>query len=88
MLLRYFGERGAAPCGKCDNCRKHRSAEHSALYYEAYREMLAELLADGQPHTMDEVRALHIEPEVLPRLLQHLVEQEEATLQDGLIIGR
>ena len=88
MLLRYFGECGAAPCGKCDNCRKHRSAEHSALYYEAYREMLAELLADGQPHTMDEVRALHIEPEVLPRLLQHLVEQEEATLQDGLIVSR
>ena len=88
ILLRYFGERGAAPCGKCDNCRKHRSTEHSVLHYEAYREILAELLADGKPHTIDEVRALHIEPEVLPRLLQHLVEQEEVTLQDGLIVSR
>ena len=88
LLLRYFGERSAAPCDKCDNCRKHRNTEHSALYYEAYREMLTELLADGQPHTMDEVRALHIEPEALPRLLQHMTEQEEVTLQDGLIVSR
>ena len=88
LLLRYFGERSAAPCGKCDNCRKHRSTEHSVLHYEAYREILTELLADGQPHTMDEVRALHIEPEALPRLLQHMTEQEELTLQDGLIVSR
>ena len=85
MLLRYFGERGAAPCGKCDNCRKHRESEFSELHYEAYREILLEFLSDGTSHLLDEVRELPIEPEVLPRLLQRMVQDEDITLHDGLV---
>ena len=85
MLLRYFGERGAAPCGKCDNCRKHRESEFSELHYEAYREILLEFLSDGTSHLLDEVRKLPIEPEVLPRLLQRMVQDEDITLHDGLV---
>ena len=85
MLLRYFGERGAAPCGKCDNCRKHRESAFSELHYEAYREILLEFLSDGTSHLLDEVRELPIEPEVLPRLLQRMVQDEDITLHDGLV---
>ena len=85
MLLRYFGERNASLCQVCDNCRKHRSNPQSELHFRAYREMLYNLLSDGQLHPIEVVHTLHIETPILKSLLQHLVQEEEIIIQDGLI---
>lgn len=85
MLLRYFGERNAPLCQVCDNCRRHRNDSHSELHFRAYREMLYELLSDGKPHPVEVVHTLHIEASRLKSLLQHLVQEEEIIIQDGLI---
>lgn len=88
MLLRYFGERNAPPCAQCDNCRKHNNTALSELHYRAYREMLEELLADGLPHSTEELRTLRIEASQLQLFIQRLVQEEEICIHDGQISKR
>lgn len=85
ILLRYFGEKSAPPCQLCDNCRRQQGAHLSELSYQAYREMLFELLGDRLPHPIEELHELRIRGEHLRPFLQRIISDEEIKLVDGLV---
>ena len=76
FLLRYFGEKGARPCGHCDVC-----ADDEPDTEDAAGQMLR-LLADGEQHTLAEVSALNIPRAEVEQALTHLLH-EERVRQDG-----
>ena len=85
MLLRYFGERSALPCLQCDNCRAQRNTSLPDTAYHAYRDMLSDLLADGKPHSVEELYMLPIPTEHLKLFLARVMSEEEFNLCDGMI---
>ena len=85
ILLRYFGEQDALPCLVCDNCRKQRNTILTEENYRAYKEMLTKLLSDNCEHPLEELYTLQIPSLHLKKFLQHLIDEEEVILQDGMI---
>ena len=43
MLLEYFGEKKATPCGQCDYCIRHKEHEISKSDWDTLREELADM---------------------------------------------
>ena len=85
MLLRYFGERSALPCRQCDTCRAERNETFPNTLYYAYCDMIADLLADGKAHSVEELYTLRIPTEHMRLLLNRIVSEEALTLCDGMI---
>ena len=88
MLLRYFGERTSLPCQQCDNCRAQRGATFPEALYQAYLDMVDELLGDNESHPVEELHALHIPTEHLRPFLARIVSEEHFILCDGMIRQR
>ncbi len=76
FLLRYFGEKGAHPCGHCDVCADDEPDTEDAT------KQIMQLLADGTPHTLAEVSALIMPRREVEQALTHLLH-EERVRQDG-----
>ncbi|MBR3859720.1 MAG: RecQ family ATP-dependent DNA helicase [Bacteroidaceae bacterium] len=85
MLLRYFGERNALPCQQCDNCRAERTAPLPETAYQAYLDIVDDLLSDGKAHPVEELHTLPIPTEHLRPFLGRLISEEALTLCDGMI---
>ena len=85
MLLRYFGEHSALPCRQCDNCRSQRNQPPSAATLRHYCDLLSVLLADGKPHSLEELYRTTIPTEHLKPLLRHIADEEIFLLSDGNI---
>ena len=85
MLLRYFGERSSLPCQQCDNCRAQRNASLPETAYQAYLDMVTDLLDDGKARPVEELHTLSIPTEHLKLFLNRIVSEEEFTLCDGMI---
>ena len=85
ILLRYFGEHGALPCRQCDNCRTQHTTSLSNTTYRTYCNMLTELLADGEYHSIEELYTLHIPAEHLHLFIKRIVNEEQFMLCDGMI---
>ena len=85
MLLRYFGEHSALPCRQCDNCRRQRNQPPSAATLRHYCDLLSVLLADGKPHSLEELYRTTIPTEHLKPLLRHIADEEIFLLSDGNI---
>ncbi len=88
MLLRYFGERNALPCQQCDNCRAQRDATFPETLYQAYLDMVVELLGDNESHPVEELHTLRIPTEHLRPFLTRIVSEERFVLCDGMIKRR
>ena len=85
ILLRYFGERSSLPCQQCDNCRAQRNATFPETLYQAYLDMVDELLSNKELHPVEELHTLHIQPEHLRPFLNRIVSEERFVLCDGMI---
>ena len=85
ILLRYFGEQDALPCLVCDNCRKRNNATITEDNYRTYKEMVNNLLSDNTVHALEELYTLRIPSLHLKQVLQRLIQEEDITLQDGMI---
>ena len=88
MLLRYFGERCSLPCQQCDNCRAQRGATFPETLYQAYLDMVDELLGDNESHPVEELHTLRIPTEHLRPFLARIVSEERFVLCDGMIRRR
>ncbi len=55
QLLRYFGEATAPDCGRCDVCRPSRNTRPGKTDCETLIRAIQDCLADGHPHTADEI---------------------------------
>lgn len=85
-LLRYFGEANDHDCHQCDVCLSHRSegmVSEPALN-EAMTKIL-ELVRDGKPHPITELRDIQLPTAELDAALDYLLKEELIQQEDGSI---
>jgi ATP-dependent DNA helicase RecQ len=87
VLLEYFGEKETVPCGNCDVCmaQKEASARHSAA---APEQLLVQLLADREYHSLEELDRLPLPRAAMSALLRHMCDEEKIIIKDGKITLR
>ena len=82
QLLRYFGETDSHDCGLCDVCLSHRKGGIvSEPRMNTAQEKILEMLADGKPHPITDLRGIQLPTDELDTALSYLL-QEEYILQD------
>lgn len=85
MLLHYFGEELAEPCGRCDLClaRKARS-QRSEGTLETRLKALLEQLEDPSPTLRELAKRLGVKTKALLPILQKLLETDDRYRTDGV----
>ena len=85
QLLRYFGEDKSRDCGQCDVCLSHSHTEvgESAMTAEAHA--ILELVADGKPHHITELRNIQLPTDRLNIALNYLMQEEYIYQEDGFL---
>ena len=85
QLLRYFGEEDSHDCRQCDVCVSptHDQVSESISSPEAHA--ILELLADGKPHHITELRDLQLPTEPLNAALEYLLREEHIFQEDGFL---
>lgn len=85
QLLRYFGEDKSCDCGQCDVCLSHSLEEvgESAMTAEAHA--ILELVADGKPHHITELRNIQLPTDRLNIALNYLMQEEYIYQEDGFL---
>ena len=85
QLLRYFGEEDSHDCRQCDACLSptHDQVSESISSPEAHA--ILELLADGKPHHITELRDLQLPTEPLNAALEYLLREEHIFQEDGFL---
>ncbi len=84
MLLAYFGERDAKPCGRCDVCRKNAKHAGTKLTFDTLHATLLSALPN-HPMTLDEmaeVCACH--KEVLYPVVRFMLDNGELHSAEGM----
>ena len=82
QLLRYFGETDSHDCGLCDVCLSHRKEGLvSEPRMNIAMEKILQLLSDGQPHPITDLRDIQLPTDELDAALSYLL-QEEYILQE------
>lgn len=77
MLLEYFGETDACPCGHCDVCLQQRRDKKSQMSVEKRAEIaIYDILSDGEPHMLSELDALPYSPSVTRDVLHNLLGED------------
>ena len=86
LLLRYFGEKNTQDCKTCDICRQRTQSDLTQWEFNAVREQLPGLLADGAKSVRIIVDILPLDREKNIRALRFLLDNEETyCLEDGLL---
>ena len=85
QLLRYFGEADSHDCRQCDVClsRPNDQVSEPVLTPEAHA--ILELLADGKPHHITELRGIQLPTEQLNAALEYLLREEHIFQEDGFL---
>ena len=85
QLLRYFGEEDSHDCRQCDVClsQTHRKASESDQSAEA--RAIVNLLSDGKPHHITELRGIQLPTDSLNAALEYLLQEEQIVIDDGFI---
>lgn len=80
QLLYYFGERQSEDCGHCDICLSRQSEVGKHTLNEA-KKLIKQLLSDGQPHHITQLRTLPMNEDVLTSALQYMLYEEEVWME-------
>ena len=86
MLLRYFGEKNDHSCGQCDVCLSRRETDElSGQTFDDLKRKVLELL-NQKPQTPAEIaNQIEEEKEEISQVIQHLLEERELKMEDGMI---
>ena len=86
QLLSYFGETDSHDCGLCDICLSHRKEGLvSEPRMNTAMEKILQLLDDGQPHPIIDLRGLQLPTGELDTALSYLLQEEFIRQEDGLL---
>ena len=86
QLLSYFGETDSHDCGLCDVCLSHRKEGLvSEPRLSSAMEKILQLLDDGQPHPITDLRGLQLPTGELDTALSYLLQEEYIRQSDGLL---
>ena len=85
QLLRYFGEEDSHDCRQCDVCLSHPYDQASESISMPEAHAILELLADGKPHHITELRDLQLPTEQLNVALEYLLREEYILQEDGFL---
>ena len=86
QLLRYFGETESRDCGLCDVCLSHRKEGLvSEPKMNNAMERILQLLADGKPHPITDLRDIQLPTDELDAALSYLLQEEYILQEDGLL---
>ena len=85
QLLRYFGEEDSHDCRQCDVCLSHPHDQVSEPINTAEAHAILELLADGKPHHITELRDIQLPTEPLNVALDYLLREEYIFQEDGFL---
>ncbi len=86
QLLRYFGEKNDHNCKQCDVCLSHRKegmVSEPRLNDAATK--ILQLLDDGKPHPITELKSIELPDSELDAALDYLSDEEYILQKDGLI---
>ena len=85
QLLRYFGEEESHDCRQCDVClsQVHSKTGESAMSKEA--QAILDLLSDGKPHPITELRGIQLPTDSLNAALEYLLREEHIAINDGFL---
>jgi ATP-dependent DNA helicase RecQ len=84
VLLEYFGEKDAAPCGCCDVCADER-ARTAVEPPQPPLQGIMQLLSDGELHPLAELDNLWLTRENLKTLLRELCDDEKIIIEGDKI---
>lgn len=82
ILLSYFGEKEVADCEMCDICVKNKK---SPVHHKADEEIVLQLLADGKPHSTEEIQNLPLSKQRLSAAIRTLADEEKIVEEEGKI---
>lgn len=85
QLLRYFGEEDSHDCRQCDVCLSHPHDEVKDPIATPEAHAILELLADGKPHHITELRDIQLPTEPLNVALEYLLREEYIYQEDGFL---
>ena len=85
QLLRYFGEKDSHDCRQCDVCLSHPHNQVNEPLNSAEIHAILELLADGKPHHITELRDIQLPTELLNVALEYLLREEYIYQEDGFL---
>ena len=86
MLLAYFGETDAEPCGQCDVCLSKHASRLTNGEFEAIREALSRELADRPLPVKELIEKMPFTQEKSLTAIRFLADQDEHfTLEDGYL---
>ena len=85
QLLRYFGEEDSHDCRQCDVCLSHPHDQANENISSPEAHAILELLADGKPHHITELRDLQVPTEQLNVALEYLLREEHILQEDGFL---
>ena len=87
QLLRYFGETDSHDCGLCDVCLSHRKGGIvSEPQMNTAQEKILEMLADGKPHPITDLRSIQLPTDELDAALSYLLQEEYILQEDSCLI--
>ena len=87
QLLRYFGETDSHDCGLCDVCLSHRKGGIvSEPRMNTAQEKILEMLADGKPHPITDLRGIQLPTDELDTALSYLLQEEYILQEDSCLI--
>jgi ATP-dependent DNA helicase RecQ len=84
VLLEYFGEKDAAPCGCCDVCADER-ARVATVEHPVSQAGIVQLLSDGELHPLAELDTLGLTRDEMKALLRELCDEEKITINGDKI---
>ena len=86
QLLRYFGEDNDHDCRQCDVCLSHRpEGMVSEPRLNEAMEKILDLLDDGKPHPITDLRDIQLPSDELNAALDYLFQEEYIRQDDGLL---
>ena len=85
QLLRYFGEDDSHDCQQCDVCLSHPHHQVGEAINTPEAHAILELLADGKPHHITELRDIQLPTEALNAALEYLLREEYIFQEDGFL---
>ena len=86
QLLRYFGETDSHDCGLCDVCLSHRKEGLvSEPRMNTAMEKILQLLSDGQPHPITDLRDIQLPTDELDAALSYLLQEEYILQEDSFL---